>query len=113
MKIKRLHIGALVKQKVEEKGLNNAEFARHLGMHRQNVVKQVFEKESLDTNLLCLISEALDCNLFDYFKSSGNEDKQEVKATITIELGRERKDRTVRFIFGENDIKLQATEQND
>ena len=106
MKISRVNIGAIVREKVEEKGLSQAEFARQIGIQRQNVVKTVFEKASLDTNLLCNISEVLDCNLFDYFKSNNGNDKTELRATITIEMGQEKKDRSVRFVFGENDIKL-------
>ena len=106
MKITRVNIGAIVKDKVDETGMSQAEFARRIGIQRQNVVKTVFDKASLDTNLLCNISEVLDCNLFDYFKSNEQNDKTELKATITIEMGKEKKDRSVRFVFGENDIKL-------
>lgn len=106
MKIERINLGEIIKQKVEEKGISQAEFARNIGMQRQNVVKLVFEKASLDTNLLALISEVLNCNFFDYFSSNTDDDRTELKATITIELGKEKKDRTVRFVFGENDIKL-------
>lgn len=106
MKISRVNIGAIVREKVEEKGLSQAEFARQIGIQRQNVVKTVFDKASLDTNLLCNISEVLECNLFDYFKSNNGNDKTELRATITIEMGQEKKDRSVRFVFGENDIKL-------
>lgn len=106
MKIERLNLGEIIKLKVEEQGISQAEFARNIGMRRQNVVKLVFEKASLDTNLLALISEVLNCNFFDYFSSNTDDDRTELKATITIELGKEKKDRTVRFVFGENDIKL-------
>lgn len=106
MKIERINLGELIREKVTEKGLSDAEFARSVGIARQNVRKTVFEKASLDTNLLCEISEVLECNLFDYFKSNKEDDKTELKATITIELGKEKKDRTVRFVFGENEVKI-------
>jgi transcriptional regulator with XRE-family HTH domain len=106
MKIERVNLGEIVRQKVEEKGLSQAEFAKRIGIARQNVVKLVFAKASLDTNLVCRISEELGCNLFDYFKSNTANDKTELKATITIEIGKEKKDRTVRFVFGENDIEI-------
>ena len=106
MKINRINLGETIRKKVEEKGMSQAEFARQIGMQRQNVVKLVFEKASLDTNLLASICEVLDCNLFDYFSSDSDKTVSEVKATITIEIGKEKKDRTVRFIFGENDIKI-------
>ena len=106
MKINRINLGETIRKKVEEKGMSQAEFARQIGMQRQNVVKLVFDKASLDTNLLASICEVLDCNLFDYFSSNSDNTVSELKATITIEMGKEKKDRTVRFIFGENDIKI-------
>jgi|GEM_PF-5441786 len=106
MKIERVNLGESIRNKVEELGLSQAEFARRIGMARQNVTKMVFERASIDTNLLCRISEELECNFFDYFKSNPGNDKTELKATITIELGERKQDRTVHFVFGENDIKL-------
>lgn len=56
-------------QKVEESGMSKAKFAELVGIARQNVEKTVFSKHSLDTDLLCRISEVLDCNFFDYYRS--------------------------------------------
>lgn len=106
MKIERINIGQLIKEKVAEKGLSQAEFARKIGMARQNVSKLVFDKPSIDSNLLCTVSEVLDCNLFDYYKSNSLDGRTELKATITIELGKERKDRTVKFVFGDNNNEI-------
>lgn len=106
MKIERVNLGEIIEQIAAEKGLNQAQFGKLIGMQRQNVKKTVFEKHSLDTDLLCRISEALDCNLFDYFKSNTNDDRQELKATITIEMGKEKKDKSFRFVFGENNIEI-------
>jgi len=68
MKIERINLGEVIRKKVEEKGFSQAEFARLIGVQRQNVVKTVFEKTGIDTNMLCVISEVLECNLFDYSK---------------------------------------------
>ena len=84
----------------------DAYFAKEIGMQRQNVKKMVFEKQSLDTNLLCIISEVLECNLFDYFKSNTNDDRRELKATLTIEMGKEKKDKSFRFVFGDNNLEI-------
>lgn len=62
MKINRLNIGEEVRRKVEESGLSKAKFAELLGIARQNIEKTVFQKHSLDTDLLCNISEVLNCN---------------------------------------------------
>ncbi len=107
MKINRVHLGKIIQEKVKEKGLKDAEFGRLIGVQRQNIKKTVFEKESLDTNTLCVISEVLDCNLFDYFKCNLDYDiPKEVKATVTIEMGTEKQDRTFRFMFGNNKVEL-------
>lgn len=107
MRIKRIHLGKLIREKVKEKGLNDSEFGRLIGVRRQNVKKTVFEKESLDTNLLCVISEVLECNLFDYFISNIEDDiPKELKATITIEMGTEKQDKTFKFFFGNNKVEL-------
>lgn len=106
MKIERVNIGEIIRQIVEMKGWSQSEFAKKIGMARQNVAKQVFGKTSLDTNLLCVISEVLNCNLFNYFKTDPD-NTQELRATLTIEMGKERKDKTFRFVFGENNIEIQ------
>ena len=106
MKIKRINLGEVIRGKVDEKGLSQARFAEMIGMQRQNVRKTVFDKEGIDTNLLCVISEALDCNLFDYFKSNNDDYITDLKATLTIELGAEKQDKTYRFRFGENNIEI-------
>ena len=45
MTIERQNIGKLIKEQVKEKGMSQAEFARLIGMARQNVAKLVFEKK--------------------------------------------------------------------
>ena len=108
MKIQRQNLGEIIRQIVTDKGLSDAAFAKLIGMQRQNVKRTVFEKRSLDTELLCTISEVLECNLFDYFKSNTDDDakKTELRATLSIEMGQEKQDKTIRFVFGENDIEI-------
>jgi len=106
MKIKRLNLGDLIKDKVNERGLSNAEFARLIGMQRQNVVKLVFEKASLDTNLLCVISEVLACNFFDYYKSNTNDYKNDLQATITIKLGEQKAEKSFTVCVGKNKVEI-------
>ena len=112
MKINRLNIGQEVRNKVEESGMSKAKFAELLGIARQNIEKTVFQKHSLDTDLLCNISEVLNCNFFDYYKSDcpcNNSDyieQKEIKATLSIEMGTEKKEHVLRFVFGDNDIEI-------
>lgn len=106
MKIERINLGEMIRGLVTEKGYSDAQFAKMIGLQRQNIKKTVFDKQSLDTNLLCRISEELECNLFDYFKSNTNNDRRELKATLTIEMGKEKKDKSFRFVFGDNNIEI-------
>ena len=112
MKINRLNIGEEVRRKVEESGLSKAKFAELLGIARQNIEKTVFQKHSLDTDLLCNISEVLNCNFFDYYKSNTSRNKidyieqKEIKATLSIEIGAQKKEQILRFVLGNNDIEI-------
>jgi len=111
MKIIRSNLGEIIREKVEKRGMSKAEFAKNVGIARQNIEKTVFQKHSLDTDLLCRVSEVLDCNFFDYFKNDDNCNKnynttKELRATLTIEMGAEKQDKSFRFVFGENNIEI-------
>ncbi len=107
MNIERVNLGELILAKVEEKGLTKAKFAEKVGIARQNVDKTVFQKHGLDTDLLCVISEVLDFNFFQYFTTCNQKDYSEVKATITIEMGAEKQRKTFKFKLGENEVKVE------
>lgn len=103
MDIPKVNLGEIVKSLVEDRGLSKAEFAKSIGKARQNVEKTVFAKHGLDTDLVCRISEVLGCNLFDYFKCN---EKKDVKATVTIELGSKKQEESFHFYFGENELNI-------
>lgn len=109
MNIKRINLGAIIRSLVTEKGLSDAKFAEKIGLKRQNIKKTVFDKHGLDTDLLCRISEVLECNLFNYFKSN-QEDYTELKATLSIEMGAEKQNKVLHFVFGENHVDLNLEE---
>lgn len=98
MKIERVNIGAIIEQIVKERGIKDAEFARMIGQKRQNVKKAVYHKSSIDSNLLCVISEALDCNLFNYFRSKET-DYTRVSGKITLTLGNDTEEQELNFKF--------------
>ncbi len=111
MKIERINIGQLIKEKVASEKKSIASFANSIGIKRQNIEKTVFSKNGIDTDLLIRISEELNFNFFQYYKSTddcniNDYKKQEVKATLTIEMGEEKKDQVFRFIFGDNDVEI-------
>lgn len=58
-----MHIGNLIRQTLKERGYTVVWFAAQLAYTRVNVYK-IFEKKSLDTDLLMRISVILDTNFF-------------------------------------------------
>lgn len=114
MKYDRVNIGAIIKQCVDDRCISHSAFAKSIGLKRQNVDKTVFEKTSIDTNLLCTISEVLkedffkyyrldsqtDCNMIDYNNSN------DIKAVLTIELKKEKKEQVLRLVFGDNNLEI-------
>ena len=111
MKMKRINIGELIKAIVLEKGLSNSAFAKAIGIQRQNIEKTVFSKNSIDTDLLITISELLNYNFFKYYISDSDCNKYdynqtEIKGTLSMEFGREKKEQIFRFVFGENNLEI-------
>ena len=58
-----MHIGSLIRQKVNEKGMTIVRFAEHLSCTRANAYK-IFARKSIDTDTLYRVSLILD---FDFF----------------------------------------------
>ena len=102
MKLTRVNMGEIIREKLREKGLSKAAFARGIGLQRQNIEKTVLDRASLDSDLLCVISEFLNCNLFDYYYCNTMESRREIKAVITIEMGTEKQNKTLKFLFGDS-----------
>lgn len=61
-------IGALIRQKLYDDGRTVSWFAAKICCSRANAYK-IFEKESIDTNLLLRISKVLDYNFFEVFSN--------------------------------------------
>lgn len=62
-------IGKLIKEKLEEKGLSAMWLAERVPCSRANIYK-VFNKSSVDTELLLRISLLLDFDFFQYYTQS-------------------------------------------
>ena len=69
MKYQKVHIGSLIKAEVKHRGMTFTEFAKRIGIQKQNVERQVFSQQGLNTELLIQISEALDFDFFKYFQN--------------------------------------------
>ena len=61
-----IHIGKKVKEELYQQGISVSVFAKKINRSR-NVVYDIFERESIDTDLLQKISEVLKCNFFDLY----------------------------------------------
>jgi len=87
MKKNDLHIGEIIKKKVEEKGFTISEFAEKICCSRTNVYS-IFNSQSIDTNKLIKISEVLCHNFFEDFVTLHNNCKKhpEISLNITIKL---------------------------
>ena len=59
-----IHIGQLIKARLEETGMKKSKFARRINRTSQNVY-DIFQRKSIDTDLLATISHVLDCNFFE------------------------------------------------
>ena len=66
MKCNKVNIGLCITQKINELGINKSELARRIGIANQNI-NRLLERESIDTDKLVSISEALNFNFFDCF----------------------------------------------
>ena len=111
MKFQQVHIGSLIKNEVKYHGMTFTEFAKRIGIQKQNVERKIFKKQGLDTDLLIQISEVLNFDFFKYFQNykvvNHSQLPEEVKATLTVEMNGKQRDKELRFVFGKNDIKME------
>lgn len=81
-----IHIGSLIKAKVEERGLSISDFARLLHYERTNIYK-IFKRQSIDVDLLIRISRVLE---YDFLREVYLKDTPErTTCSITLELDKE------------------------
>jgi transcriptional regulator with XRE-family HTH domain len=64
-----MKIGPKIKQLVEERRINKADFARQLDMSEQNLYK-IFKKSSVDTELLIKVSQLLGVGVLHFFENA-------------------------------------------
>lgn len=67
-----MHIGQVLKDKLHEDGKTVVWLARELGCHRTNIYN-LFNKYSIDTQLLQRISTVMRYNFFDLYKEETDE----------------------------------------
>jgi len=62
-------IGKLIQKRLKERGMSNAEFARRINTHIRNVY-DIFNRKSIDTDLLIAIGEVLDYDFFSHYSKT-------------------------------------------
>ena len=67
--VRKVHIGHEIAKRITQLGISRSEFARRAGMLQQHV-KGLLERQSLDTEKLTTICEALDFNFFTLYCDS-------------------------------------------
>lgn len=60
-----IHVGKLIREKIEEQGRSAAWVAERMNMSRTNLYK-IYEKSSLDTEQLKKFGKVLNINFFDF-----------------------------------------------
>lgn len=63
-----IHIGKKIKEEVYSQGIPIVSFAKKINRSR-NVVYNIFERESIDTDLLNKIGKVLDCDFFSLYSA--------------------------------------------
>lgn len=61
-----IHVGKLIKNRLQETGMTKSEFARRINKTSQNIY-DIFERKTIDTGLLLKISTILDLNFFERY----------------------------------------------
>lgn len=74
-----IHIGSLIRHRLDEKGHSVVWLARQLACSRTNVYK-IFEKAHIDTDMLARISTVLDYDFFILLSKSFRSKEADAKA---------------------------------
>jgi DNA-binding Xre family transcriptional regulator len=109
MKTNDLNIGAEVLKIHKQKRVTNVELAEFLGIDRHNVKRDVFDKKSIDTDILRKLCEYYDYNFFSLFME-GNQNRlpqKDVKATVIIEMGEHKAEKQFTISVGDNRLKIE------
>lgn len=110
MQYSKVDIGELIKNVVLDSGMTKMEFAKQIGLQRQNVEKTIFSKHGIDTDMLIKISEVLNFDFFQYYKPDTKSNKKDyikpIRGKLTLEFGENKKEQVFKFEFGENNIEI-------
>ena len=84
-KLLNIHIGNKIKQVTETNGISATELGKRINRNRTNVY-DIFKRNAVDTQLLILISQALDYNIFELFITNEEIKKPNTRFSFEIEI---------------------------
>ena len=70
-----IHIGKIIQNHLQEKGIAASWLAKKIHCHKTNMYK-IFQKQDIDTKLLISISLALEIDFFSYYSDFVNEKRE-------------------------------------
>jgi len=83
--MKNLHAGSVIKQIIKEEKIKISDFARAIHCSRSNVYS-LFERESLDTKRLSLISKVLGHNFTKLYSNYDSQKNNHEKYLVLLEI---------------------------
>ena len=88
--IKHVHVGQAIDKRRNELGLSKSELGRKIGVPQQHI-NRILERETMETNRLIKVSEALDFNFFSV-ALDGNANNLIGDAELAVQLSSEKKE---------------------
>lgn len=98
-----IHIGQRIKEELYKQGISVSVFAKKISRSR-NVVYDIFERESIDTDLLNKIGKILNCDFFSMYSSQKEYLTDSVKHFNVNESG---------IPYGKNSEQILALQQQN
>lgn len=113
-----VHIGKEIKKKAKELRIGATELGERINVSKQNVY-HIFERKSIDTEQLVVISKALNFDFFQLFRisSQAEDEKQTMKKTIQEQIKKiedlERTNRILAIMVEEMQEKYEVRPKTD
>lgn len=99
METKNIHIGSLIKQKLEDSSLTISQFAARINCDRTTVY-DIFKRKSVDVERLLLISEVLHYNfLWEVYLKNNPIMAYSKGSSFTVEMDGEEKDKAKKSCY--------------
>lgn len=109
--MKNVHIGSIIRAKLEESSLSIAEFAERINRTRPTVY-DIFNRKSIDTDLLIKISEVLGYNFLQEVYLENTSKKEGVSIPSRYIVGVEVNEQDLEeYLHGESSIILKIVDK--